>query len=907
MAAHLMNVVENDHVHIHELRGFNCDDLDGAFHEIYAVSRGTRCQKFLYSLSLSPPSTEDVSVEAFEVAIEEIEHKLGFVGQPRAVVFHEKKCRRHAHVVWSRIDSSTMTAIDPYQDKLTLEGIAHNLFIQHGWELPEGFKRKEDADPLNYSHSEHQQAKRTKRDPKELKRIFADAWQLSDSTKAFEHALAEQGLILARGDLRGFVAVDINGEVYSLTRWIGVKSKEVRAKLGNPAQLPSAEEALTWFKESGAEQGQADDPNSAKHSDAVAALECRRVAMVERHRQLRSELSGHHEQRRIQETTSRAAKLPRGLKAAWLVLSGRYDALVRQLEEEANECAARDRTEMQELIQSQLVERRALQREFDDLGYDPNHAIPVYGSDPAQSLILPPDQDIAGIKAKVRQNPIHILEVITDKKEHFTRNDLIYELLNYINDPFAVKAAVDRIEKSSELTLLGSKPVPEFTTRKMQKAKEALSDHAESLSKLKDRGVSGRHKNAAIKAQNKRLKEQTGFDLSQEQKDAINHCLGAEHIAAVVGLAGAGKSTMLSGVKEGYERAGYNVFGAALSGKAADGLESASSIPSRTLASYEHSWKSGFKKLTNNDVLIIDEAGMIGTKQFLRFVEVVKDTGAKLIVVGDPDQLQPINAGAPFRETINQIGAARLTEIHRQKEDWQKQASLNLAEGRIEQALDAYEARGHVVETRNTETAISKLVYDYVRDAKDSSDPPSRLALTYRRKDVYAINQGIREAMKANGKLANEVMFKTVTGKRAFAAGDQILLTRNERSLGVRNGMFGTVRAVSTDKIVIDIDGDDSQNSRCVTINTSGYENFEHGYASTIHKSQGATVDRTYVLGSVLMDRHLTYVAMTRHKQDATLYGDHTSFHKMRRLGMSEVHTYNRSRSHSPRRGPTIN
>jgi len=73
-------------------------------------------------------------------------------GQPRAIVFHEKKGRRHAHVVWSRINSDTMTAIDPYQDKLTLEKIARELFLEHQWEMPAGFKRKEDTDPLNYNH-----------------------------------------------------------------------------------------------------------------------------------------------------------------------------------------------------------------------------------------------------------------------------------------------------------------------------------------------------------------------------------------------------------------------------------------------------------------------------------------------------------------------------------------------------------------------------------------------------------------------------------------------------------------------------------------------------------------------------------------------------------------------------------
>ncbi len=110
LAVHLMRTDENEHVEVHELRGFAADDLPGAFKEAQAVSRATRCRQFLFSLSLNPPETENVSVATFEAAIDRVEEKLGLEGQPRAVVFHEKEGRRHAHCVWSRIDAETMTA-----------------------------------------------------------------------------------------------------------------------------------------------------------------------------------------------------------------------------------------------------------------------------------------------------------------------------------------------------------------------------------------------------------------------------------------------------------------------------------------------------------------------------------------------------------------------------------------------------------------------------------------------------------------------------------------------------------------------------------------------------------------------------------------------------------------------------
>lgn len=127
LAAHLLRQDENEHVELHELRGFIAADLNGALHEAYAISRGTRCQQFLFSISLSPPPAEDVPVQAFEAAIAAIERKVGLTGQPRAVMFHEKKGRRHAHCVWSRIDADRMTAINLSHYKLKLRDLSRQL------------------------------------------------------------------------------------------------------------------------------------------------------------------------------------------------------------------------------------------------------------------------------------------------------------------------------------------------------------------------------------------------------------------------------------------------------------------------------------------------------------------------------------------------------------------------------------------------------------------------------------------------------------------------------------------------------------------------------------------------------------------------------------------------------------
>ena len=235
--------------------------------------------------------------------------------------------------------------------------------------------------------------------------------------------------------------------------------------------------------------------------------------------------------------------------------------------------------------------------------------------------------------------------------------------------------------------------------------------------------------------------------------------------------------------------------------------------------------------------------------------------------------MQPIQAGRPFKDIAQESGAARLSEIRRQRQEWQRQASSNLAEGQCADAIETYRQQGFVSTAIDTPEAIAKLAQDYVTDMELHGSNVSRLALTHRRKDVHAINQAIRSLRKSGGDLAVETLFQTDHGPRAFAKDDRIIFTRNDRDLGVKNGSFGVVEEIDNDRLRVRLDTDGSDKARSVTIMPDHYAAFDHGYACTIHKSQGATVDNAYVLGSNTMDHHLSYVAMTRHRDKMRLYG----------------------------------
>ncbi|MCI4646175.1 MAG: relaxase/mobilization nuclease domain-containing protein [Hyphomonadaceae bacterium] len=363
LAAHLMRIDENEHVEIHDVRGFASDDLKEAFKEAEAVSRATKCKQYLFSLSLNPPEDADVPVSDFEDAIDRIEDRLGLAGQPRVIVFHEKEGRRHAHCVWSRIDGETLTAKQMSFYKTKLQSISRELYLDHGWDMPRGFLDNALKDPHNFTLAEWQQSKRSGVDPRLFKAAVQDCWHRSDSPQAFKAALLDRGLWLAKGDLRGHVLIDTQGEVFSLARTLNLKTKEVRQRLGREDDLPSVTETLS-------EIASAMKPVIAGHIQQVragfqsrsATLSHKAALMRDRHRMARTELNTNQKARHIEETKERASRLPRGLSGLWSRMTGKFQAIRRENEAEASRSKARDQKEREDLVFGQLKERRTLQR-----------------------------------------------------------------------------------------------------------------------------------------------------------------------------------------------------------------------------------------------------------------------------------------------------------------------------------------------------------------------------------------------------------------------------------------------------------------------------------------------------------------------------------------------------------------
>ncbi len=405
LAMHLLRSEENEHVEIHEVSGFASDRLQDAFNEAYAISRGTKCRQFLFSLSLSPPQKENVPVDVFKQAIADIEEKLGLTGQPRAIVFHEKEGRRHAHCVWSRIDVEQMKAINLPHFKLKLRDISRQLYIEHGWQMPRGLVNSEERNPLNFTQAEWQQAKRIKQDPRAIKQAFQDCWAISDSRAAFAQALEERGYYLAKGDRRGHVAVDWRGEVYAVSRWAGIKAKEIKARLGNSDDLPSVDETKKRLVERFSDKlKDFVDKANAIHGRAEKALDKKRHAITSQHQLARKKMKQSQAKKWITETKARSTRLPTGMKAIWFRVTGKYRRIKKQNEVEAIQYKLRDQLEMQLLIYRQLNERRSLQHEVLLLRHRRNITIKKLNRDMGEYLKLSPAEQDETFRKQANQN-----------------------------------------------------------------------------------------------------------------------------------------------------------------------------------------------------------------------------------------------------------------------------------------------------------------------------------------------------------------------------------------------------------------------------------------------------------------------------------------------------------------------
>ena len=502
--------------------------------------------------------------------------------------------------------------------------------------------------------------------------------------------------------------------------------------------------------------------------------------------------------------------------------------------------------------------------------------------------------DVADANALyLRQHPEHILVVVQAQRAVFTRGDIVAafedrlmltetELAGLVGEAMGSGGAVRLVQNS-----------PDGQAQYVTTARASEMQRLEILARAM--AIAGPVAGFGPDAPGIGLL--AGSGLTPDQRVAAQAMLSPTPLTLVKGYAGTGKTFTLGEVARVWQARGYEVLGGAASGKATQELGGLQGVRTATLAAWDARWARGERPKRDRFVFIMDEAGMVGAGQWARIAGVVSAMGGKLIAVGDPEQLQPVSdlpGWAAVERGVSQATAgapvAALSSVRRQRSMADRMATEALARGgaEIAPAIRHYIDKGALrLECGVLNDPVSALAAAYYKTgpgkAPDGADC-ARIALACTNREVWALNDAIRAQALARGEIdqagirdygtITRIDRTTPTHERiavplALGPGDRVMLTRPHRGLDLPRSAFGTVVATRADGIDLLVDGSPG----AVTLDLETFRDLDYGYAATIHKSQGVTVDHTLVLGHGRMNRHAVYVALTRHRDSVTVFG----------------------------------
>ena len=353
-----------------------------------------------------------------------------------------------------------------------------------------------------------------------------------------------------------------------------------------------------------------------------------------------------------------------------------------------------------------------------------------------------------------------------------------------------------------------------------------------------------------------------GRCTTSSERSSSRLCFGTAACRSFSRPAGTGKTFALDAAREAWQRADVPVFGCALSARAACELRDQTAIDATTIAQLRLALEGG-AGLRPGSVLVVDEAGMVGTRDLAALASAAARAPARLVLVGDDRQLPEIDAGGAFAALAQQEGAGALGQVRRQDQAWERDALAQLRGGDVGAFARTYVERDRVVAAPTAAAARTALVDDWWQAIQREEDA---LMIAHRRADVADLNRAARAKLREAGVLADDEL---VCGSRAFAVGDRVIATRNDRRLEVHNGQAGELIAITPESLRIDIGKD---RHLCLPRDYAEAGHLDHGYALTAHRAQGSTVDATFILGSDELYREWGYTALSRHRHEARFY-----------------------------------
>ena len=441
---------------------------------------------------------------------------------------------------------------------------------------------------------------------------------------------------------------------------------------------------------------------------------------------------------------------------------------------------------------------------------------------------------------------------LTEQRSSFTRRDVLQALCEAagFGAPVAeLERAADAFLRSPAVVLLRDETEPRYSTVELLETERAAVDTSLAL-RHAGRGLATEAATASALAQHSHL--------SGEQRVMVERLTrGGEGVAVVIGVAGTGKTTALAAAREAWEATGLRVQGGAIARKAAHELRERGGIDATSV----HALLHGRRPIELGAVLVIDEASMLGTRQFAQLLERVDAARGKLVVVGDTRQLPAIEAGGILGALATRLPVVELRDNRRQQEAWERHALALLRDGDTDEALGLYERHGRVRVGNRGDEMLDRLL----RDWHATNDPHGCLMIAHYRVDVRELNGRARAVMRAAGRLGRDEL--VVAGGR-FAKGDHIVVKHNSSRLDVRNGERGVVDAVDHRAGALTVRFAD----RVVQLDAmflaqkgfGGRPTLDHGYAITAHAAQGVTCRHALVLARDDTYREWAYTTMSR-------------------------------------------
>ena len=364
-----------------------------------------------------------------------------------------------------------------------------------------------------------------------------------------------------------------------------------------------------------------------------------------------------------------------------------------------------------------------------------------------------------------------------------------------------------------------------------------------------------------------------GAHLRADQRAAFDHAVEQGGLKIIEGRAGTGKSYTLSAIRVAHVRDDYRVLGLAPTNAVALDLKANGFTEARTIHSALFRLKNGRESWDEKTVLVVDEAAMMDTRILGELLSEAREAGAKVVLAGDDRQLASIERGGLFSELRAAHGSVEINEVTRQRDPEQRQAARDLAEGRFHRAVETFDRIGAISWSEDQATARAELIEAWAADV--AADPQAtRFVFAYTNDDVDALNLELRAVRRRRGELGEDVSLPTRRGMTNFAVGDRVQFTDTDKGVGVVNGNVGRIARIErfTQRVTVELDAAGGKPGRTVSWTGASFSGVRHGYAGTIYKGQGKTLDHTYLYHSLHWRNAASYVALTRQRESAKVF-----------------------------------